>query len=109
MSNDAVMRCQATAVSPLSGRAAWCELPAGHAGKHRAELAQVDAPPALMDWSDPPAGVWVYAVEYPHEGITQAVPCATEIEALRVMNTERNSSGRVVFVPFGADLAEVLR
>jgi len=100
-------RCRATMAHPLDDRAAWCALPAGHAGKHHAELANLGAGPTLFDWPDPPAGVWMYVNEYPHEGITMAIPYATETDALRAAN--EGDVGKAVFVPFGSDLKDMLR
>lgn len=45
-------RCQATTVDPTNaGRpsCAWCVLPAGHQGMHRAELPQEHGP-ATLEW-----------------------------------------------------------
>lgn len=45
-------RCQETIVDPTDsiGRASWCELPDGHAGRHHAEIPQPGHPPATLDW-----------------------------------------------------------
>ncbi|MFJ1461811.1 hypothetical protein [Nocardia sp. N2S4-5] len=56
---------------------------------------------------DQPEGVWIHANHYPHEGIVMATPYANEIEALRAANAT-GIGGRVVFVPYGKDLREVL-
>lgn len=47
-------RCQATTVDPTNAdrpSCAWCVLPAGHQGMHRAELSQ-DAEPATLEWPE---------------------------------------------------------
>lgn len=112
--SDAAIRCQETTPDPrlttnLSvRRSVWCELPHGHAGMHHAILPNPDGGPAgSMDWPGHDGGVWMYAHEIPHEGITMAVPYATEVDALRAANA--GDYGRVVFVPFGTDLKDVLR
>ncbi|MFD4457679.1 hypothetical protein [Nocardia sp. NPDC058480] len=51
-------RCQATTVDPTNvfrPSCAWCVLPNGHQGMHRAELTQ-DAEPAILEWLDSASG-----------------------------------------------------
>ncbi|WP_280371112.1 hypothetical protein [Nocardia wallacei] len=59
-----------------------------------------------MSGTDEPDGVWMCAHSYPVEGITVAIPYASELDALRHANS--GDVGRAVFVPYGKDLREVL-
>ncbi|MGS2805356.1 hypothetical protein [Nocardia sp. MW-W600-9] len=46
-------RCPATTVDPSTPdrpSCAWCVLPAGHQGMHRAELTQDYSAPATLEW-----------------------------------------------------------
>lgn len=110
--------CQATTIYPFRfgapDRSVCCELRSGHEGGHRAEVEQASIPtPAVITWSnpDPPEGVWMVAEAVPFEGITTAIPYASEMDALRAINSGVGYSDRLraYFVPYGQDLREVLR
>lgn len=111
-------RCQDATVILLGNkppaRHVRCESPAGHEGMHGAYVEQPNAPmPAAVAWANPapPAGVWMVAEAVPFEGITTAIPYATEMDALRAINSGvgYSDSLRAYFVPYGQDLREVLR
>ncbi|MGV9818402.1 hypothetical protein [Nocardia xishanensis] len=76
---------------------------------HVAELIERELS-GVIEWrSSAEPGVWMVAQSIPNEGITQAVPYATEVEALRVVN--RSGYGEDVhayFVPFGKEIREVM-
>jgi hypothetical protein len=78
---------------------------AGHAGMHRVGL---DAG-GSVEWSgSAEPGVWIVAQSIPYEGITVAIPFATEVEALRRVNQD-GYGAYAYFVPFGKDLREVMK
>lgn len=59
-----------------------------------------------MSAEDKPAGVWVVADRVWIDGPGWVIPFATEIEALRSVNSGEGE--RVFFVPFGVDLRDVM-
>ncbi len=106
-------RCQVTTVDPASvprsDSCVWCVLPAGHAGRHRAEIDQGDVVPAILEWrASVEPGVWLVAdTSWGYDGLSQVVPFPTEVEAMRAANT--NEYLRAYFVPFGTDLREAMK
>jgi len=63
-------------------------------------------------WTEDNDGVWVVAASNYDNAIIAAVPYASEIDALRKLNTRDewwSGDARVVFVPFGSYLIEVIR